>query len=319
VGIDEACSGIRSFQATLMIALFLGEIYRLILRRRFGLVLGGFIMAFIFNVGRTLLLVSVASHKGIAAVSSWHDPAGVTILLFDFLCLWLIARKMGDRRGEIGKTEAPMSEAGSIHTSRVSLPSLPSSIFHLPSSTYWLLALWLFVAEVGTEAWYRAHESHLPKNLAWRVELPSENPTYRPVLFSEKTKQFLRYDEGVNGAWLEKGAVRCQAIFLRWNPGRIAPNLAKSHTPEVCLTAAGRELISQSDLRLIPVRSLQMPFRSYVMKDETGPIHVFYCLWEDRADTQDFKTASLTFANRLRPVMAGRRNSGQRSLEVAIW
>ena len=29
VGIDEACSGIRSFQATLMISLFLGEFYRL--------------------------------------------------------------------------------------------------------------------------------------------------------------------------------------------------------------------------------------------------------------------------------------------------
>ena len=34
VGIDEACSGIRSFQATLMIALFLGELYALNAARR---------------------------------------------------------------------------------------------------------------------------------------------------------------------------------------------------------------------------------------------------------------------------------------------
>jgi hypothetical protein len=27
----------------------------------------------------------------------------------------------------------------------------------------------------------------------------------------------------------------------------------------------------------------------------------------------------MTYANRLAPVLAGRRNSGQRSLEVAIW
>ena len=60
--------------------------------------------------------------------------------------------------------------------------------------------------------------------------------------FSEKTKQLLRYDEGINGAWEEADGSQWQAIFLRWNPGRIAVHLAKSHTPEVCLTAAGHEL-----------------------------------------------------------------------------
>jgi hypothetical protein len=34
VGIDKACSGIRSFQATLMISLFLGKLYRLNMTRR---------------------------------------------------------------------------------------------------------------------------------------------------------------------------------------------------------------------------------------------------------------------------------------------
>jgi len=96
-------------------------------------------------------------------------------------------------------------------------------------------------------------------------------------------------------------------------------HLAKSHTPEICLTAAGRELVSQSDLRAVPVHGLQLPFRWYVFRDENGPLRVFYCLWEDRANPQFFRTTSMTYANRLAPVLAGRRNSGQRSLEVAIW
>jgi len=66
------------------------------------------------------------------------------------------------------------------------------------------------------------------------------------------------------------------------------------------------------------VHGLQLPFRSYVVKDENGPLHVFYCLWEDRADAQSFRTTRMSYANRLAPVLAGRRNSGQRSLEVAI-
>jgi hypothetical protein len=129
----------------------------------------------------------------------------------------------------------------------------------------------------------------------------------------------LRYDEGFNGTWQRGNEQRWQAIFFRWNPGRIAVHLAKSHTPEVCLTAAGRELVSQSGLRPVPVHGLQFPFLSYVVKDENGPLHVFYCLWEDRADAQSFRTTTMTYANRLAPVLAGRRNSGQRSLEVAIW
>jgi hypothetical protein len=62
-----------------------------------------------------------------------------------------------------------------------------------------------------------------------------------------------------------------------------------------------------------------LPFQSYVVKDESGPLHVFYCLWEDRASVQSFSTTTMTYANRLAPVLAGRRNSGERSLEVAIW
>ena len=91
VGIDEACSGIRSLQATLMISLFLGELYALTAWRRAFCVLAGFALAFAFNVGRTLLLTRVAAAKGISAVASWHDPAGVTILVACFLCIWVLA------------------------------------------------------------------------------------------------------------------------------------------------------------------------------------------------------------------------------------
>ena len=47
-------------------------------------------------------------------------------------------------------------------------------------------------------------------------------------------------------------------------------------------------------------------------------MHVFYCLWDDRTEAQGFSTTMLTYGNRLGPVLAGRRNSGQRSLEVAV-
>jgi hypothetical protein len=41
-------------------------------------------------------------------------------------------------------------------------------------------------------------------------------------------------------------------------------------------------------------------------------------LWDDRASAQGFKTMGLTYGNRLAPVLAGLRNPGQRSLEIAV-
>ncbi|MBE0542934.1 MAG: exosortase/archaeosortase family protein [Verrucomicrobia bacterium] len=91
LGVDEACSGIRSFQSTLMAALFLGELYRLRVWARAGLVFGGLLLAFGFNVVRTLILTWQASKEGLSAIDKWHDPAGFTITIACFFVLWGVA------------------------------------------------------------------------------------------------------------------------------------------------------------------------------------------------------------------------------------
>jgi exosortase len=80
VGVDEACSGIRSFQAAVMVALFLGELFRYAFFRRIFFLLSGVALAFTCNVVRTTYLVRVCDLKGTSAVNMAHDPAGFTIL-----------------------------------------------------------------------------------------------------------------------------------------------------------------------------------------------------------------------------------------------
>src|SRR5438876_10432866 len=77
-----------------MFSLFLGEFYTLSITRRVLCVIAGFVFAFVFNVGRTLLLTRIAAAKGTSAVASWHDPAGVTILVACFISLWLLALRL---------------------------------------------------------------------------------------------------------------------------------------------------------------------------------------------------------------------------------
>src|SRR2546423_10427213 len=100
VGVDEACSGIRSFQSTLMAGLFLGELYLLRWRRRLLLLVGGVLLSFCLNVVRTLILTCHASTAGIAALEKWHDPAGMMIFLVSFGCLWAITVRLKARTAD---------------------------------------------------------------------------------------------------------------------------------------------------------------------------------------------------------------------------
>jgi exosortase len=302
VGIEEACSGIRSFQATLMISLFLGELFQLKVTRRLGLILGGFALAILFNLARMFLLVNVAAHQGVVAIAKWHDPTGITILLACFfgllgLGLWL---KRGIPKPEF---RTPDSEAKS--------PAL-----HL-SPLIFIFCLWIVACEILVECWYRSHEARLPAAQEWTMTWPTNNPTFKEVPLSDRARQILRYDESHSVAWQEDG-VGWQAVFLRWDPGRTALHLAQNHTPAVCLTAAGHALTTISELEWVEVGGLRLPFAVYEVTDAPQPVFVFYCLWDDRASQQGFATMSLTYGNRLAPVMQGLRDPGQRSLEMAV-
>jgi len=94
VGVNEACSGIRSLQTSLMIGLLFGELRRLSISRRLALVAGAVAIALFANFLRAVFLVGVAATKNISEVSRWHDVAGYTIVALVFvgtmgLAYWL--------------------------------------------------------------------------------------------------------------------------------------------------------------------------------------------------------------------------------------
>jgi len=313
VGIDEACSGIRSFQATLMISLFLGEFYRLSLGRRVALCLSGFGLSLVFNLARMSLLVWVAAHEGVSAIAKWHDPAGVTILLGCFFGLWGIGAWLGRSSTKSAAPDAVATPSSLAILKPVVSVAVPA-----------VLAGWLVLSESAIETWYRVHEARLPLATPWTLQLPTNNPTCRAFPLAARTREILRFDENRSATW-QDGNTAWQAVFLRWNPGRTALHLAQNHTPEVCMTAAGHTLTvvaAQQWFVLGDTNSsgpqLKLPFAIYEVQDGAQPYYVFYCLWDDRASTQGFTTMDLDYGNRITPVLAGLRNPGQRSLEVAV-
>jgi exosortase len=82
VGVDEACSGIRSLQSTLMATLFIGYLSLKSRLLQFILLVGGVLLAIGGNIIRSLFLSYTASAKGIDATKTFHDTAGWSILAF---------------------------------------------------------------------------------------------------------------------------------------------------------------------------------------------------------------------------------------------
>jgi exosortase len=91
VGIDEACSGIRSVQSTIMATLFIGYLALRGWGLRIVLFVAGMFLAILGNVIRSLVLSYTANAKGVAALASLHDPASWSILVFTVVGVGLVA------------------------------------------------------------------------------------------------------------------------------------------------------------------------------------------------------------------------------------
>lgn len=126
VEVTEGCSGIRSFQSLVMVALFFGELFFLSFGRRIGLVALAALSAVVFNTLRAYLLAHIHFTTGFDAAEAAHDGIGHAAFLLSAGALWLSAYALlhlgGRRRKVLRRTiQAPpirdqKSEVGAWRT-----------------------------------------------------------------------------------------------------------------------------------------------------------------------------------------------------------
>src|SRR5438094_4951143 len=304
IGIEEACSGVRSLQATLMISLFLGELYFFSAIRRIALVTIGAALAFVCNVVRTAILVWVGTKRGATGIEAWHDPAGLTILIVCLFGLWLVSLIML-RRGNRPQIPLPASSQNA-----------PT---HFSSGLLIGLAIWLLLVEVSVQIWYRAHQ--IAASSRWAVHWPESENNYKPVPIASEAESLLRFNEGGAAAWEGEDGHQWAMYFFRWLPGRTAARFVKVHRPDICLPARGRTMERNNGPRMVTVHGVHMPIRSYRFSDRGVPLHVFYCYWDARSSYENVAAAEeedWTARGRLRAALRGRRETGAQMLEVVV-
>ncbi len=330
VGIEDACSGIRSFQSSLMISLFLGEFYRLGRFRRILLIPASFLLAIVFNVCRTSILTLVATKKGTAAIAEYHDGAGITILLACFATTWGVALFFAsrERKGMNAKVRGTaVQNSGSGAVDKHTWNGYSNSKGHIgtPVTGYSILNrfalalfVWLVVVEVSVELWYKIRESQFKPVPNWSVAFSENNPSFKSLPIGEKSRYLLRFDDGKQGQWNESDGTLWQVFYYDWLPGRVAGYLAKRHTPEICMPAVGYKLRSGPELLLLKVHDVLLPMRCYIFESPGGPLDVYQCRWEAGAGKEAYVAQESTRFNLVRAIWAGRGNHGQKVLEIVV-
>src|SRR3954471_10561124 len=81
VGVDEACSGVKTLQAGIMVALVLGELLQMRWTKRLALLVVGCGWVFACNVFRATALMFVAANNGLDVLARWHDMIGTAALI----------------------------------------------------------------------------------------------------------------------------------------------------------------------------------------------------------------------------------------------
>ncbi len=339
LGVDEACSGIRSFQSTLMAALFLGELYLLRVPIRLLLVVAGLGAAFLLNVCRTLILTWQANAHGLSAIDKWHDPAGFTIAIACFGVLWLLAilikkrwpvpdpqpsssdidpsssaREMATRPAE----SVRYSTGSPISPGQLSAFPISALCFHPCRHYLLIISCWVVFVVLGNQIWYGMHARKVDASLRWSAMLPSKKSTYKELTLTPKELAALKCDTRQGGSWREADDTQWAVWFFRWDSQSLLSLVAaRCHRPEVCLPASGRKMKADHGLRWYKAGDLSLPFRTYEFDNGDQPLYVFFCLWQDGTEQLPVKD-NLALAGRLWAAFNGRRALGQQSLEIII-
>lgn len=263
VGIDEACGGIRSLQACVLIGLFFGEWFRLGLARRGALVIAAAGAAVAGNFARVLFL---SSRNSAESVTQAHDIAGWAALLVSMLATGVLAWFWAGRR---------------LPAAPLNTPARPAKG---PRSKVWVVAAVfasvLLLNEVGTRIWFSYRPSPAAHESQWTARFPSGLKSYQAEPLSDIARDLLRPDVFASGRWRDAQDESIAAYYIEWRKGQTARAIPFLHNPTVCLPLSGCELLDTLPPLEIEVGALRIPFQAYRFRRIDRELLVVFTVWD---------------------------------------
>lgn len=305
VGVEEACSGVRSLQSTLMSAWFIGELFRFTLGGRLLLIALGALASLGLNLLRTLTLTWLTHTSGPQVMDDLHDPVGHIIAAVAFILLLVIARLIRKRFvHHTGRTRAP----------------LPRHAFITSAGRVWVPVVWivlLALTHVATMGWYRQADRGNGRQADLVVDwgLLRFEPEFRTIPPAIRAQ--LRYTEGAQVEWVEPGLRRVKwTVFdFAWDDPTISPFVGV-HRPDTCLPASGFTPTGSHAPLYYERDGQTLKFSATSYRYIQTPVQVFYATWDGRGNEP--LPLVETAVDRLRLAWSGRRITSKRSLQIVM-
>ncbi len=278
VGVEEACSGVRS----LISCVFAGFFFSATLVRRpwarAVVILAAAPLAIGMNVLRSLALTLLA-HDGVEIRGAWHDLTGFAVLGATAALLAGLAfglSRIGSRSAV--STRADLSSEDAAHNE-----GAPAAGWLKPvvAGGYALIGLIVVFFFVQTRPAIPS-EARPPPSLS--AALPAEFTGWQ-VATSDTLYSFspqLQTDHLFQRSYARAtpaGPAQLTVYLAYWPPGRAAVSLVASHTPDACWPGAGWALKPGGSPRvqLGAIADRQLPDAEYRLFEQNQyPQHVWY-------------------------------------------
>ena len=341
IGIDQACSGIQGFQASVVITLFLGAYYGFGMFNRLVFVLVGALVALLFNLVRAFSLSMVkingAGHildTPIYQFGSWvlpslHDMVGWIENLFILLALFFLAR---------------LAKGGIILTSMGTNTSYWSNIrFSTPWPFQVLTIAWVTLIFFGSEFYYLAHEEKLESLPKISLNINDPEILVEEQVISNQIIAQLHFSDANSIQWQQRDRMipkqigsremifnpnqeYWQAFEANWESGGACTAVLSTHSPAACLPLTGLQQVSPpigQSPKVISITkdSHNITFEAYEFTKDGKKLHVFRCFWPSKAlpDSQiSFPGGGYSLHGRIQATLEGRRNVGGTMLALAL-
>ena len=230
VGIEEACSGVRS----LISCVFAAILFSAALVRKPGarvlLVALSVPLALVMNIVRSLLLTLLVN-AGIRVEGTWHDLTGYAVLLLTAAALLGLAIRL----------DGPANPAPAARSSGVAIPpsdkSRAQGVFSIFLGAT-VATIVFFAAQTSTSPIRDAAVPDLstmlpPSAVGWQVVTRGDLYRFAGVLRTDHLEQrtYFRQDE--------KGSEQVTLYLAYWPAGQASAGVVGSHTPDACWPGAG--------------------------------------------------------------------------------
>ncbi|MCS7063929.1 MAG: exosortase/archaeosortase family protein [Methylacidiphilales bacterium] len=238
VGIDEACSGIRSLQTAVMLGFVFGEFFSLKLLARLAFFIAALLITFPINLLRTLTLCLIANYQGLDAINTWHDTVGYVFLGILILSAAALALGISRILGRENPVSPPTGATSVPPQLKEWITTLSSSPFSKIQKIKPLLATASILFGLS-HLWYLVHEALYPgfqqPYYALRetsnVQINELEPESQKILLSDYGKSFR--------CLVPQNDLPCpMGYHIFWKTSR-ANGRALTHRPDVCMPGVG--------------------------------------------------------------------------------